>query len=198
MVHPGSYIIIASRPELSAADAFVVLKVSTTKIISKAKNADIKVLFESADLNERADINIFISFANVMPDVGSVEGYDEASFAPILAADAPPVPGVWVYSATKAAIAKMFDYLQEEHPERHVVQIQPVVISTGLKSHLGVVSEDEPELVGQFALWLASSEAKFLKGKFVWVNWNVNELKARADEIKNSWLLRIPLNGVVM
>jgi hypothetical protein len=54
------------------------------------------------------------------------------------------------------------------------------------------------ELAGQFTVWLASPEAKFLKGKFVWVNWDVDELKARADEIKDSLLFRILLNGVVM
>ncbi|PTB46703.1 hypothetical protein M441DRAFT_128036, partial [Trichoderma asperellum CBS 433.97] len=53
-------------------------------------------------------------------------------------------------------------------------------------------------LAGQFTLWVASPEAKFLKGKFVWVNWDVDELKARADEIENSWLLGILLNGVAM
>lgn len=211
-----------ARPELSTADAFVVvtgggtgigkaiavafaqagaktvailgrrlekLEESATEIISKAQNADIKVLFESADLSKRADVDaaatalvrkangakitIFINCAGVMPEVGPVEGYDEAalrhgfelgliapfnavqSFALLLAANAhvynvssglahiKPVPGVWVYSALKAAIAKMFDFLQEEHPEWHVVQIQPGVISSSLNSHLGVVSEDE-------------------------------------------------------
>jgi hypothetical protein len=53
-------------------------------------------------------------------------------------------------------------------------------------------------LAAQFYVWLASPEAEFLKGKFVWVNWDVDELKARADEIKNSLLFKVILNGVPM
>lgn len=53
-------------------------------------------------------------------------------------------------------------------------------------------------LPAHFNLWLASPEATFLKGKFVWVNWDVNELKARADEIKDSLLLKVLLHGVPM
>jgi NAD(P)-dependent dehydrogenase (short-subunit alcohol dehydrogenase family) len=165
------------------------LEASAAEIIKTAKNANIKVLFESCDLSKRANvdvaaaalvrkangdkINIFVSCAAIMPDVGPVEGYDETalrhglelnviapfnavqSFAPLLAADAhvfnissgiahiKPVQGVWLYSAAKAAIAKMFDYMQEEHPEWHIVQIQPGVISTELNAELDMVSEDE-------------------------------------------------------
>lgn len=53
-------------------------------------------------------------------------------------------------------------------------------------------------LPGQFNVWLASREAEFLKGKFVWVNWDVDELKALAEEIKGSALLKVDLNGVPM
>jgi len=28
------------------------------------------------------------------------------------------------------------------------------------------------DLAGNFVVWVASPEAKFLKGKFVWVNWD--------------------------
>jgi hypothetical protein len=31
-------------------------------------------------------------------------------------------------------------------------------------------------LSGDFAVWLASDEAKFLAGKFVWAAWDVDEL----------------------
>jgi hypothetical protein len=53
-------------------------------------------------------------------------------------------------------------------------------------------------LPGHFHVWIASPEAEFLKGKFVWVNWDVNELKALAEVVRDSMLLRIDLNGVPM
>lgn len=51
-------------------------------------------------------------------------------------------------------------------------------------------------LPGHFNVWLASPEAAFLRGKYVWVNWDVDELKALAKEIQESMLLRVSLNGL--
>lgn len=39
-------------------------------------------------------------------------------------------------------------------------------------------------LPASFSVWLASTEARFLKGKFLWANWDVDELKAHAKEIE--------------
>ena len=66
---------------------------------------------------------------------------------------------------------------------------------------LWVTIEDETDhaavdLSGHFCLWLVSSEANFLRGKFVWVNWDVEELKARKDEILSTDLLDTKLGGV--
>ena len=44
-------------------------------------------------------------------------------------------------------------------------------------------------------VWLASPEARFLKGKFLWSNWDVEELKARRDELESSTLLSVALGG---
>jgi hypothetical protein len=44
-------------------------------------------------------------------------------------------------------------------------------------------------------VWLASPEAAFLKGKYIWANWDVQEMKARADEIAGSDLLTMKLSG---
>lgn len=44
-------------------------------------------------------------------------------------------------------------------------------------------------------VWLASPEADFLKGKYIWANWDVTELKARAKEIAESDLFTMKLGG---
>ena len=44
-------------------------------------------------------------------------------------------------------------------------------------------------------MWLASPEAKFLKGKFVWCNWDVDELKRNAKEVESTALLTLGLDG---
>ena len=50
-------------------------------------------------------------------------------------------------------------------------------------------------LPATFYVWLASTEAKFLKGKFLWSNWDVDELKARSKEIEETQQLNIDLVG---
>jgi hypothetical protein len=49
------------------------------------------------------------------------------------------------------------------------------------------------ELPGHFAVWLASPEARFLRGKFVYANWDVEELLSRSKEIEGSPMLTLGL-----
>jgi hypothetical protein len=50
-------------------------------------------------------------------------------------------------------------------------------------------------LPASFNVWLASPEARFLKGRFLWCNWDVEELKAQAKKIEAGTKLRIDLVG---
>ncbi|KAK5097404.1 hypothetical protein LTR70_007605 [Exophiala xenobiotica] len=84
-----------------------------------------------------------------------------------------PLPGVWAYAATKAANTKLFQYLQAENPELHVISIQPGVILTEINANTYFENQDDTNLPGHFQVWLASPEAEFLKGKFVWANWDL-------------------------
>lgn len=51
------------------------------------------------------------------------------------------------------------------------------------------------DLSGDFGVWAVSDEATFLKGRMVWVNWDINELKEKKDEIINDNLLTVSLGG---
>jgi len=42
------------------------------------------------------------------------------------------------------------------------------------------------KLPAHFLLWMTSPEAKFLNGRFVWCNWDVDQLKAKAKELETS------------
>ncbi|MCJ1385590.1 hypothetical protein MMC17_008713 [Xylographa soralifera] len=54
---------------------------------------------------------------------------------------------------------------------------------------------DDAELSGWFAVWLASGQAAFLRGRFVWGNWDVEELAERREEIEREGLLKVGVVG---
>jgi hypothetical protein len=56
-------------------------------------------------------------------------------------------------------------------------------------------NSDLVSLPAGFNVWLASPEARFLKGKFLWSNWDVDELKAQAKDIEAGTQLNIGLVG---
>ena len=51
------------------------------------------------------------------------------------------------------------------------------------------------DLPAAFIVWLCSREAKFLKNKFVWANWPVDELKSRSELIQKLPNLEFGLIG---
>ena len=52
------------------------------------------------------------------------------------------------------------------------------------------------ELAGAFAVYLATERAKYLNGKYASVNWDVEELEARKEDIMSKGLLTEGLKGV--
>lgn len=66
-----------------------------------------------------------------------------------------------------------------------------VLVDTELfkKGQMKPPSMDTIDLPSHFAVWLCSQEARFLGGRFVWCNWDIEQLKARKDKIENSLLL---------
>lgn len=55
--------------------------------------------------------------------------------------------------------------------------------------------KDTPQLVGGLAVWLASGDRKFLSGRYITANWDVEELDRRQVEIKTEDKLTTVLKG---
>ncbi|KAL6717689.1 hypothetical protein ACLMJK_005604 [Lecanora helva] len=108
-------------------------------------------------------------------------------------------PGLISYSVSKLGIVRMWDSLAFANPGMRVFHLQPGIIRTAMNQEAGGIDsigiEDDVSLPAGFAVWLASPEARFLKGKFLWANWDVDELKAQAKMIEESSFLNIGLNG---
>ncbi|RAH75085.1 SDR family NAD(P)-dependent oxidoreductase [Aspergillus aculeatinus CBS 121060] len=172
-------------------------------------------------------IDIFVSNAGTLPTPGLIREYDVEDYLggvvenirsalnavqgflavagpdPVLLntssclANIAPMPGVSGYAVSKAAVLKMIEYVAAENPYVRVVSAQPGWVATEVNGYQAE-APDQAELPGQFYVWLASAEAEFLKGKFVWVNWDAEELVKRAEEIRGSKLLNWIVEGVPM
>jgi NAD(P)-dependent dehydrogenase (short-subunit alcohol dehydrogenase family) len=106
------------------------------------------------------------------------------------------------YSVAKAATARFYSPLAFEHPELSIFNVQPGVVKTeGWESAASngdpevLMDFDDVSLPASFNVWLASSEASFLKGKYLWANWDVDELKERRGEIEGTPFLSLGLIG---
>ncbi|TVY80469.1 Short chain dehydrogenase citE [Lachnellula suecica] len=108
-------------------------------------------------------------------------------------------PGLASYGTAKLAIFRLWDSVAFANPGLSVFHLQPGIVATAINKEAGGVEasgmEDHVSLPGNFSVWLASPEAKFLKGRFLWANWDVDELKAKAKEIESSAQLSIGLAG---
>lgn len=109
------------------------------------------------------------------------------------------VPNLSSYCASKAALARWSECISVDIPEdkARFISIHPGVVKTAM----AVKSEFPPDafpatdakLTGNFIAWAASEEASFLSGRFVWVNWDVDDLIAAKEEIIKKDLYKISL-----
>lgn len=107
-------------------------------------------------------------------------------------------PGTSSYSPAKLALSKFTAYLAQENPEITAISLHPGLVPTDMGHSVPYIApflHDTPELSGGTAVWLAAGDKKFLTGRFITVNWDMEELESRKDEIKDGDLLTFGLKG---
>jgi short-subunit dehydrogenase len=112
------------------------------------------------------------------------------------------LPYTGAYSASKIAFTYWLAGVQQDMADKNVRihSFHPGGVFTDSVKRFGLTEDSRPwdsaQLSGGFAVWLASKEASFLKGRYVWANWDVPELVQRKGEFESDpELLKMGLKG---
>ncbi|KAL4980377.1 hypothetical protein BDW66DRAFT_147322 [Aspergillus desertorum] len=167
----------------------LVSNAATTGPMDGVEDVDTDAFLDGVSANLKGALYVAQAFSRnaaddaVIIDVNSMAAY--VNFGPRFAA----------YSIAKLAVYRLWDALGSVNTGFSVYHTQPGVVDTDMNRATGGVKamghEDHVSLPANFHVWLASPEARFLKGKFLYANWDVDELKARAEELAASTELSI-------
>jgi NAD(P)-dependent dehydrogenase (short-subunit alcohol dehydrogenase family) len=104
------------------------------------------------------------------------------------------------YGPSKAAGAQVMQNFAAQYQQDESVRVfsfHPGSLYTpGVAQHIpkAMLDWDEVELPAYFAVWLAGPDSGFLNGRFLWANWDVDELIALKDRlVKDPTFLTIGL-----
>lgn len=93
--------------------------------------------------------------------------------------------------------------MHSEYPTLRAFTATPgIVLTRQIKPTFAKYAVDHPDLLGALTLYLAQNRADFLRGGYVSVNWDMEELETRyQDEIveqkhlMTAWLPVLPVGG---
>ncbi|KAL6690987.1 hypothetical protein J3F84DRAFT_398003 [Trichoderma pleuroticola] len=188
---------IQAKISIEAGSTYLDVLVSNAGMAPKMGTVlgyDAQIMMNTFALNVLSAFNAVNSWVPLAPPGDKAVLINVSS----MMAHARPVVTNFAYSMAKAANLKMIDYFAAENPTIHVVSLQPGIINTELGGDdMPVfVAPDTTELPGQFCAWLLTDEARFLKNKFVWANWDVEDLVTRKDEVLTTRALTWGVEGV--
>jgi NAD(P)-dependent dehydrogenase (short-subunit alcohol dehydrogenase family) len=108
------------------------------------------------------------------------------------------------YTAAKIAGLKLDEFIALENPSLRVFSLHPGIVDTRMYQKMteatpmkGKPAPDDISLPSDLCVWLVSGEADFLRGRFMSINFDVEELMARREEIEHdATLMRLQLGGL--
>jgi len=108
------------------------------------------------------------------------------------------------YVSSKSAFAMLLQNIASEIPKNvmQIISFHPGGIYSETQSKICEKDSwewDDDCLPGHFAVWLATPSASFLHGRFVWANWDVEELLSEVSMqriLNDPDFLRVGVNGL--
>ncbi|RYO86456.1 hypothetical protein DL763_006704 [Monosporascus cannonballus] len=157
--------------------------------LSSIRDADPVEWWNGFEINIKGNFNLVHAF---LPRANTASAVVHVSSGVI---HGPYFPNESSYCASKAGATKLFEYVHHEHPEMFVLCLQPGLvaetgmsagfenIANGIQMEMASLPWDDVALPGDFVVWAVSPEARFLNGRFVWANWDVDELRDDKEAI---------------
>lgn len=107
------------------------------------------------------------------------------------------VPQMSGYFMSKFIVDHLSTYVAAEYPNVAAVSLYPGLVPTDMlrEPFRTLFDHTSAELVGGTAVWLCHKKADFLSGRWIAVNWDVEDLVARREEIVREDLLKLSLRG---
>lgn len=93
------------------------------------------------------------------------------------------------YSISALATNRLTEWVAGAYAEHEVLaySVHPGAVKTtlapGMPEWILDASQDDPALCGAFCIWLVKERRKWLSGRFLMANWDVEELEGRKSEI---------------
>lgn len=106
------------------------------------------------------------------------------------------VPSLSSYAISKLASLQMTAFVAAENPNVTAIAMNPGIVMTNMTlESFKRFALDTPELPGGTGVWLTTEKAKFLNGRYISANWDVEELAQREEEILKENKLTMQLVG---
>lgn len=157
-------------------------------------------LSASFDTNFFGNVNLAKEFLVGTPN--SVSGREKTILDISTVAAHLLLPMIGTYGVSKLAFTQWLAHIQQDMADKgvRVHSFHPGSVFTDAVKGFGLKEDsmpwDDVQLPGRFAVWLASEQAAFLKGRFVWANWDVREMIERKGEFESDpGLLKVGLMG---
>lgn len=103
------------------------------------------------------------------------------------------------YQTSKLAVLRFGEFINAEYGNQGILcyGIHPGGVATELAKNMPKEMHghltDKPELAADTMVWLTAERREWLAGRYVAVNWDVDELLAKKEKIVNEDLLKVRL-----
>ncbi|KAF7956621.1 hypothetical protein EAE96_003955 [Botrytis aclada] len=150
-------------------------------------STNISTWWESYETSVKSIVYIAQAF---LPNANRTGAYVYAITSGAIALPVSWLPGQSAYQSAKVAQVKVMEYLANENPSIFFCTVHPGMVDTKTFRGAGVdpatLPMDKIALPANFLVWLSQPKSKFLNGRLIWANWDVDELFAQAERIQSS------------